>query len=340
MRIGHEVDVIAGHLSRVLHGFRGPRSGHLRDLHRYMNLPPEQLFPTPPAIESMAIHRSLADRAVGASSLSWPSSHEVLCPRYRRRHFSEYSTNLTAHARWLRPERGALRRTCLLYVHGWLEPGSWVEEALVFPRWMRELDADVVHVSLPFHGKRNPRQALFSGEYFWTADLVRSFEAVRQSVCDARAMLGWLRSQGYERVGAVGASFGGAFVMTMACLEAYPDFIVPLLCHTQVGEAVENAAILWRVKRDLERWGVDAKRRRKIFDGFGIEKYAPKLAPNRQLWINARDDAHIDPAVVERQRAAWGNPPIHWIPGGHMTFPLQLPEITDAMRHFLETLPD
>jgi hypothetical protein len=140
-------------------------------------------------------------------------------------------------------------------------------------------------------------------------------------------------------VGAVGASFGGAFVMMMACLESHPDFIIPLLCHTRIGEAVENAAILWRVKRDLERWGVDAERRRKLFDGIGIDRYVPKLAPEKQLWINARDDAHIDPKLVEAQREAWGNPLVHWIPGGHMTFPLQLPQITEAMRRFLETLP-
>jgi hypothetical protein len=42
---------------------------------------------------------------------------------------------------------------------------------------------------------------------------------------------------------------------------------------------------------------------------------------------------------VLRQWEAWGRPNLHWIAGGHMTFPLHLPEITEAMSGFLLTAP-
>ena len=63
-------------------------------------------------------------------------------------------------------------------------------------RMRSELEVDLLHVALPFHGRRNPRGALFSGEYFWTADLVRSVEAVRQAACDARAAF-YYRRRGF-----------------------------------------------------------------------------------------------------------------------------------------------
>jgi len=336
MSFGSAADQVAGRLSRILHGIRGPRHDTVPDLGPYLDLTAAEFFPAPPALEHVRVHADRAWARTHTTTLSWPSTHEVLCPKYRIRHERDYRSNQTVWARWVRPE-GTPRRECLLYVHGWLEPGSWVEEALVFPRWTRDLGVDVVHVALPFHGVRNPRGALFSGEYFWTADLVRSFEAVRQTIHDVRSALGWLRAQGYARVGAAGVSLGGSLAMILGCVEPLPDYIIPICGHLLLGEAVENAAILWRMKSDLERWGIDAASRGRIFRRVGFERYVPLLPPGRQLWIEAREDGHIDPALVRRQWEGWGRPNLHWIRGGHMTFPLHLPEITRTMRDFLAT---
>jgi hypothetical protein len=281
------------------------------------------------------MHDSVVSRALCTTTLSWSSTHHVRSASYRRRYERDYRAVHTAWARWLRPER-AQRRECLLYIHGWLEPGSWVEEAFFFPSWARELDLDLVHIALPFHGRRNPRHALFSGEYFWTADLVRSFEGALQAVHDARCLMGWLRRRGYERIGVTGVSLGGSLAMLMGCLAPAPDFLIPIVAHLRLAEAVENASILWRMKRDLERWGVHEPERRRIFERLGLDTAKPLLSPDQQLWIEAREDAHIDPALVAEQWQAWGRPEIHWLPGGHMTFPLHLPEITRAMKDFVE----
>jgi pimeloyl-ACP methyl ester carboxylesterase len=305
------------------------------DLGPYLDRTPAQLNPEPPPLEAVRVHESLASRVLHTTTLSWPSTHRILCPRYQLRHDQEYRSNHTVWARWLRPD-GVRRRNCLVYVHGWLEPGSWVEEAFMFPRWTRELDVDVVHVSLPFHGRRNPPGALFSGEYYWTADLVRSVEGIRQALHDVRSAMGWLRRQGYERVGAAGISLGGSLAMLLACLEPTPDYVIPIVAHLQLAEAVEEASILWRMKHDLERWGVHEPERRRIFARLGWGSARPALAPEQQLWVEAREDGHLDPRLVTRQWEEWGRPPIHWIPGGHMTFPLHLPEITEAMRGFLD----
>jgi hypothetical protein len=123
--------------------------------------------------------------------------------------------------------------------------------------------------------------------------------------------------------------------MLLACLQETPDYIVPIVAHLELGEAVETAEILWRMKGDLERFGIRELERRSIFARLGFERARPILPGDRQLWVEAREDAHIDPALVKKQWNEWGKPGIHWIPGGHMTFPLHLPEITDAMAAFI-----
>ena len=337
MSMGRNIDRFVGRMSRLLH-LRAARHNTVADLERYLDQTPEALFPEPGPITDMRIEQGLVDRAMRARTLRWTSSHRILCPNYRRRHHREYRRNLTAWARWVRPD-GEPRRSCMIYVHGWLEPGSWVEETTLFIRWTRQLGVDMLHISLPFHGRRTPRRALFSGEFFWTADLVRSIEAVRQAICDTRALMAWLRGQGYEQIGVSGISLGGALTMILACLEPVPDYIVPIVAHLALNEAVEEAGILWRMKHDLERWGVGRAQRQELFSRLGLGEYRPKLAPDRQLWIEARDDDFIDARLVQRQWEAWSQPNVFWIDGGHMTFPLHVNAFTQRMQRLLDELP-
>lgn len=332
--VARNVDHVVGILSRFLH-LRGAELNTIADLAPYLGAPPSVLYPAPVAPRDVLRRRSLLPRTGGrvVETLQWSSQHVPICPHYRARHAGEYACNQRVTGRWMHPRSGP-RRAALLYVHGWLEPGPWIEEATLLPRLYEALGADVLHVQLPFHGTRNPKGALFHGEYFLSGDIVRSVEALRQSCLDARTAVAWLRGEGYAEVGVTGISFGGAIAMLLACLEPTPDYIVPICGHLQLGDAVEEAPILWRMKADLERFGVDREQRRRIFDQIAVDTMKPLLPPERQLWIMARDDLYIAASIVERQWNAWGRPPIDWIPTGHMTFPLSMSRIVERTRQF------
>lgn len=337
--VARNVDHVVGILSRFLH-LRGAELNTIADLEPYLGVAPSVLYPTPVAPRDVIRRRLRLPRAGGrvVETLQWCSQHVPICPHYRARHAGEYACNQRVTGRWMHPRLGP-RRAALLYVHGWLEPGPWIEEATFLPRVYDALGVDVLHVQLPFHGTRNPKGALFHGEYFLSGDIVRSVEALRQSCLDARTAVAWLRSEGYTEVGVTGISFGAAIAMLLACLDPAPDYIVPICGHLQLGDAVEDAPILWRMKADLERFGVDREHRRRIFQEIPIETLKPLLPPDRQMWIMARDDVYIAAALVERQWNAWGRPPIDWIPTGHMTFPLSMARIVERTRQFHATLP-
>ena len=332
--IGGPVDKLVGALSRVLHGLRGAGLNTVADLEPYLDAPREVLYPRPATPRDVIVKRSkfaIGPRAI--STLKWHSQHVVLCPHYRARHANEYLVNQRVVARWIHPRTGP-RRRALIYVHGWLEPGPWVEEASFLPLIHNELGVDVLHIQLPFHGSRNPRSSIFHGEFFWSADLVRTLEAVRQSALDVRTLIAWLRTQGYEEVGVTGLSLGGSITMLLACVDPPPDYVIPIISHLQLAEAVEEASILWRMREDLERFGIDKTERKKLFDRLGLGTLKPILAKERQLWIAAKEDQYITAKLVERQWREWGEPPIMWIAGGHMTFPLQVGKILQRMKRF------
>jgi pimeloyl-ACP methyl ester carboxylesterase len=335
--LGWRIDHLIGHLSRGLH-LRRARLNTVSDLGRYLGLPPDVLFPAPIAPVDVRRRPSRlpclpAGRGRAVEVLRWRSQHVPLCPRYRVRHSGAYASNETASARWMHPRSGQ-RRRALVYVHGWLEPGPWPEQLFFLPHVSDALDVDVLHLQLPFHGDRNPHASLFHGELFWTADLVRSIEAVRQSCMDARSLVAWLREQGYVEVGVTGFSMGASIAMVLACLDPTPDYVIPIVGHLQLSDAIENAPIFWRMKTDLERFGIDRDGRKEIFDELGLERLRPRLPPERQLWIMARDDGYVTAPRVEEQWRAWGRPPIEWIPGGHMTFAFSLPRIIRRMTAF------
>jgi dienelactone hydrolase len=332
--VARGVDRVIGSLTHLLH-LRAARDNTVGDLGPYFDAPVNVLFPPPVAPRDVVRRRLHPLRTGGRAveTLAWHSQHVPLCPHYRARHAGEYARNQMVEARWLHPRSGP-RKKALVYVHGWLEPGPWIEEAVLLPRFYDAMGVDVLHVQLPFHGSRNPQSSMFHGEFFWTADLVRSLEAVRQSCIDARTLVEWLRATGYEEVGVTGISLGGSITMVLACVTNAPDYIVPIVSHLQLAEALEDAPILWRMKADLEKFGVDRAQRKAIFDRIGLERLSPVLPPDRQLWIMARDDVYIAAPLVERQWRAWGEPPIEWIPGGHMTFPLSLSRIVERTREF------
>ncbi|MEI8258570.1 MAG: alpha/beta hydrolase family protein [Deltaproteobacteria bacterium] len=340
LSFGEAVDRIVGAGSHVLHGWRGAGENTVGDLGPYLDVPPDILFPAPVVPRDVKTRRprvTFGQRRV-IDTLRWHSQHVVLCPHYRTRHAGEYWLNQRVTARWIHPRSGP-RRRALIYVHGWLEPGPWVEEALLLPRLHDDLDVDVLHIQLPFHGSRNPRSALFHGEFFWSADLVRTVESVRQSLIDVRTLMAWLRAtQGYEQIGVTGLSLGGGLTMALACVDPTPDYIMPIIGHLKLGEAVEEAPILWRMKSDLEKFGIDRAARKEIFGRLALGSMKPRLDPARQLWIEATDDVYITAALVKQQWEEWGRPPIEWIEGGHMTFPLHINRIVTRMQEFARSV--
>lgn len=331
MGYGERVDTVVGKLSRLLQ-LRRTHTDTSHELTPYFGLPVDELLPEPQQLPD--VHRIAPRFRIGSMStetLSWRSTHEPLSDAYKRRHTGEYDANLQAYARWVH-QKSFRRKSLLLYVHGWLEPGSWVEEATLMPLWYKELGVDVAHVQLPFHGRRRPRGQLFHGEWFWTADLVRSLESVRQAVYDVRAIMAWFRNLGYDEVGITGLSLGGCITMLTACLKPLPDYAIPMIAHLELPDAIEEAPILWRMKDDLARFGIDAAHRREIFTRVTLSQAAPLLPNDRQLWVAAREDGYLKAELVEQQWNRWNKPPILWINGGHMTFPLAIGDIVRRMK--------
>ncbi len=202
--------------------------------------------------------------------------------------------------------------------------------------WATKLfGADIVHLDLPFHARRKPRSSIVHGSFYWSADLVRTIEAVRQSVMDVRTLVRWARDQGYERVGVSGVSLGGVVTMLTACAESDLDWACPLVADINLKAALENAPILGAMRRDLTRSNLTLEKVGRILDEIGLGNYPLRMERERMLIVAAVDDLFLQPDPLLETWEKWGKPRIHWIPGAHMTIVANMVPVWFEMNRFV-----
>ena len=328
-------DEVIGVVANAAHRLAPPRGENtVADLAAYAGRTLDELFPAPARVPVVLVKRRW--RAFGVESdLAWfPSEHRPLEPRFASR-YRAYRRNHTVWTRWMRPV-GAEGRPRLVYLHGFMQPETPLEEVTLLTLLATQLRVEVVQVQPPYHGRRKPRGSRFDGELFLTADVVRSIEALRQSILDVRSVLSWLLEIDDRPVGVAGLSLGGALAAALTCLEPRFEFSVPAIAHMDVAATLADAPVLERVRRELRGFGFEPADLARLLDRAGWGDLCPRIPARHILLLAASDDRFFRPALVEAMWRRWGEPPIHWYPCSHIGFLAHLPDAIAHMRVFVD----
>ena len=335
--IAHLIDGVASMFARLSIRRSHPTPNTLGELAGYRSHGVEALFGGPAPAPDVRVRKLGTWRGLRWHDLRFASPHEPLEGPFRRLAESAYQRNATAHARWLCHTDGRARPT-MVYLHSWMQPAMLVQDAVVLPMLARRLDVDVVRLQLPFHGKRKPASSAFHGEYFWTADLARTFEALRQSVADTRALLSWIEGATRAPVGVMGVSLGGMVTQAVACFDERPAFAVPVAAHLDLAGVLEDAAMLRRMRGELEAHGWGVGHVAEYCADLGLYDMQPRVDPNRMLFVAGRYDRVLHADRITQLWEWWGRPPIHWYDGGHLGIATHLGQTVTRARQFLESL--
>jgi len=328
-------DLVTGALSEVLQQLAHPVSNTLNDLDVYAGRTVEELFPVPTRVPKVSLSARWQLQGLVSEDLTFRSLHVPIESKFRRRYSQHYRETHDVYARRIRPA-AAGRRPRLLYLHGYMQPETYIEEFALLTSMALRLDAEVIQMQFPYHGRRTPRGSYFSGEFYWTADMVRSFEALRQTLLDARTLLSWLLDQDARPVGIAGLSLGGALTLGLTCLDDRFAFSVPLIAHMDLEALVRDAPVLGRMRRDLRSFGWGQEQFGKFVASIGWHALLPKLPVDRILMFAASNDRFFDPRVVKELWKRWGAPEIRWYATSHMGFIVHLPEVLGVIREFLD----
>lgn len=312
-----------------------PVANTLGDLGVYHGLAVDQIFPAPRQTPSVSIVSRWQLPGLVSEDLVFDSLHEPLEPKFRRRYAQQYGETHVVYARRIRPSSSG-RRPRLLYLHGYMQPETYIEELTLLTSMALGLNVEVIQMQPPHHGRRAAGASRFSGELYWTADLVRSVEALRQTILDARTLLRWLQEQDERSVGITGLSLGGALTLSLACIEDRFDFAIPLIAHMDLAALVSDAPVLSKMRHDLKAFGWGRRDFSRFVKQIGWHHLRPQLPADKVLLIAASNDRFFDPKIVERMWARWGKPAIRWYPTSHMGFLPYLPQALRDMRAFID----
>lgn len=170
----------------------------------------------------------------------------------------------------------------------------------------------------PFYGARRP-----PGQFGTILRKVEHQLAMNlATVQEARALLDWLRREGFGRLGATGYSMGGFMASFVAASMPYPvaaipcasgDSAVPTLLDSPLSSMVD-----WRALAEAAG-GVEQARARmsELLGHLALRQYAPPVAPEAAVIVGTRCDEFIPVSQPEALHEHWAGSQLRWLEAGH-----------------------
>jgi len=328
-------DDLTGAAAHLIHRLGRKPQDTRADLDHLRRAGFEAMFRVPVQPIEVQVRQRFGVGLATRDDLSWDSAYRPIAPGYARQYADEYIPLHRAVARRIRP-KNAGRRPRLIYIHGYMQPETPAEElALLLPLALA-LNMEVVHIQMPFHGRRNRGLSTMSGSLFWTVDMVRSLEALRQSLYDARCLLHWMKRDDPRPVGIAGISMGGVLALALACLDDQFAFALPCIAHLDITAMTLHAPVLAVMRKRLRDLGWRPGDFAKLIEATGWNDLRPVLAPSRVCLFAGRHDRFFHPHLVSQMAADWGHPKVHWSPTSHLGWIPRLPLHIRKMRRFVD----
>ncbi|MCK6548346.1 alpha/beta hydrolase family protein [Myxococcota bacterium] len=276
----------------------------------YGALDPETFYRAPPKLRHVRadLVRRLGRRGE-VIDLTWPSGH-VPHATARLEKYRHLTKNDTVHARWFRHERAVATIIC---VHGY-RGGAYALEELLWPvSKLYGLGLDVVLFTLPFHGRRSPRELPGPVLFPSNRDLFLTVEGFGQAIWDLRSLFAWLGGQGSRSIGVAGMSLGGYVAALLATIERRLELVVPYIPLADFAQAFSAHLELRgrRVPQELLDAGQRAMRLCRPL------LRTPLVEPERVLVIGAEHDRITGRSHAE-QLARHFQAELVLFPGAHM----------------------
>jgi pimeloyl-ACP methyl ester carboxylesterase len=206
----------------------------------------------------------------------------------------------------------------VLALHGFSMGYPRIDAVALFAAQCFRAGLDVALLTLPFHGRRTPADARFSGERFAVPHVARLNEAVRQAIYEIHVVSGWLRRQTGAPVGLLGLSLGGYLASLMAGLTSDLDFVIPMVPPACMGD------LAWRFFSRSRHYRSDASpafSREELRAAYRIHSplsYPRRVDKRRILILAGRGDLIVPPEHPHALWQHWDEPEICWFSGSHL----------------------
>lgn len=227
-------------------------------------------------------------------------------------------------------------RGTVLFSHGLYESGREMYGFLF--SGLRRLGYSVELYTLPYHYERTPAESLFSGEYFFSANLLRTRLAFLQAVEELRGCLRGLRRERGHPVYLAGFSMGGAITLLLAAGLQALDGACVINPPANFPELIWRSPLCSTIRADLERAGADRGDVAPWFrDIDPLHVRGEPASRDRVLMVQALYDLVTAQDQYEELAQAWQFRHRAVYPAGHLNT-LRVPRLADDIARFFDGL--
>ncbi len=225
-------------------------------------------------------------------------------------------------------------RATVLFAHGLYEDQSDIYRFLF--SGLNRQGYDVELFCLPYHYQRRPADSLFSGEFFFSANLHRTRQAFLQAAQELAACYSQLvRDKGHP-IFLAGFSMGG----TIALQAAARHHQVPGVCLINppagLADLIWTSPLCQTIRADIEAEGLDRAAVAAFFrDIDPLFAGVGSVDRQRVLMIQALYDLVTRQEQYEALAEAWQFPHRHKYQAGHLNT-LRVPRLAEDMARFFQ----
>jgi dienelactone hydrolase len=216
---------------------------------------------------------------------------------------SDYEVNDTANGLYY--TKAAAKVTCVL-VHGWRMDNLERITSIYLQDFMK-LGFNIYLPKLPYHSEREPVESQYCGELMISTDVDRTLQAIRQSVLDLRALIGWLKSVG-QKVILIGVSLGGLMTNLTAAMEEHIDLLISVFHPTSLSYLVWNSIPGMYLKQDFMKHGFTYERLIEHWSILDPSFFSPKISKERILLFSGLHDQYVPFEDSSKLWEPWDKP--------------------------------
>lgn len=274
------------------------------------------------APHDVTVKRSPARAIVNAplkanvEELTFEGAFDPVSPRARDRYLA-HAENRVSHARHF--FHGDRPRPTIIALHGFWASPYWANQIIFEIPWLYRIGLDVVLATMPFHGTRRMRGALFSGHGMLSPYIDQMNEAIAHAVSDVRVLMRHLRARGVEHVGVTGMSLGGYVTALLASIEPRLAFAIPNVPVASLVDLILGWHPLGELMRlVLRKAGMRVADARRSVAVHHALSYRPALPRDRLMVIAGAGDRMAPPSQARLLADHWGDPRTYYFPGNHL----------------------
>jgi dienelactone hydrolase len=245
-----------------------------------------------------------------------------------------HALNNTVHCEYYRPRDDGQRHPAVIVLH--ILGGDFPLSRL-FCVALAQRGVAALFVKMPYYG---PRRGTAGSRRMISRDPRETTEGMTQAVLDIRRAAAWLAEQGEvdsQRLGVFGISLGGITGALAATAEPRLSNVCLLLAGGDIGRVAWESPELRSIRQYWEQQGGTREDFTAALRPIDPVEFAANVRGRRILMLNATDDEVIPRPCTEALWKAFGEPEIHWYPGGHYSVARYLPNAMFRVVEFFAT---